>query len=181
MSDSMWGRRPPPRLGAELCPVWSGEPTSTADATALRLQLRVALLDGFRQDPAQDEDRERLLLAFEELTSNGLRHGRAPVRVEVTTVESGWLLDVSDAAVDGPPLPAFGRDPADGGLGLHLVAGMSASHGWAIDGARKHVWSHIAYASAEATDQAASLPQPRGRGTDALRPSGPEPDRGSSR
>jgi hypothetical protein len=39
---------------------------------------------------------EKLLLAYEELASNALRHGRRPVRATVTAVGSSWLLDVSD-------------------------------------------------------------------------------------
>src|SRR3954447_925276 len=33
-----------------------------------------------------------------------------------------------------PPTPAQGRDAAQGGLGLPLVAGIGAAHGWQITG-----------------------------------------------
>src|SRR3954451_15862251 len=39
------------------------------------------------------------------------------------------------------PAPAVGRDPAKGGLGLHLVARLSVAHGWYVDGGAKHVWA----------------------------------------
>ncbi|CCH88149.1 Histidine kinase (fragment) [Modestobacter italicus] len=55
----------------------------------------------------------------------------------------GWLIDVSDACPDSPPAPAVGRDPALGGLGLHLVARLAAAVGWAADGGRKHVWAAV--------------------------------------
>jgi hypothetical protein len=61
---------------------------------------------------------EQLLLAFEELSSNALRHGRHRVRVEVIAADGFRLLDVSDAAIDQPPLPAVGRDAAYGEWGL---------------------------------------------------------------
>ena len=94
-----------------------------------------------------EEAVERLLLAWKELLSNGLRHGHGEVRASVTALATGWLLDVSDAAVDRPPAPAVGRNPAFGGLGLHLVAGFSGACGWRVQGARKHVWARIDFAT----------------------------------
>ena len=88
-----------------------------------------------------------MLLAFEELASNGLRHGRPPVHVTVTATRAGWLLEVSDAADDRPPTPAVGRDPVHGGLGLHLVARLCTTHGWIPRNGRKHVWAHVAPAA----------------------------------
>ena len=94
---------------------------------------------------------ERLLLAFEELVSNGLRHGREPVEVTVTTFDDGWLLQVTDTATDTPPIPAVGRDPSQGGLGLHLVARITAAHGWTVDGTgRKVVWARGLFTRDEA-------------------------------
>ena len=66
------------------------------------------------------------------------------MRVVVTAVGSGWLVEVSDAAGDEPPVPAVGRDAALGGLGLYLVAQLAAAHGWtAEDGGRKVVWARV--------------------------------------
>ena len=60
---------------------------------------------------------EAVLLAFEELASNGVRHGRPTVHVTVTSACPGWLLEVSDDDADRPPAPGVGRDAAHGGLG----------------------------------------------------------------
>jgi hypothetical protein len=66
----------------------------------------------------------------------------------VTGNATSWLLEVSDAAADRPPSPAIGRDPAQGGLGLHLVARLCDAHGWTSDGHRKTVWARIDHTSA---------------------------------
>jgi anti-sigma regulatory factor (Ser/Thr protein kinase) len=140
MSEALWATRPRPRLASSGSVVWQGEPTTLAELRAMRMQLRTLLTAG--EEPTDDVD--RLLLAVEELVSNALRHGGSPVRATVTTTGSGWLLEVSDAAGSIPPVPAVGRDAALGGLGLYLVAQLSAAHGWSADGEdRKVVWAHI--------------------------------------
>jgi two-component sensor histidine kinase len=118
-----------------------------AELTADRRQLSAALHDGARPPGADEGAVEGLLLAYQELTSNALRHGRWPVGVTVSSTDAGWLLEVSDAAADRPPSPAIGRDPGLGGLGLRMVADMSNAHGWEIDGYRKVVWARIDYIS----------------------------------
>jgi two-component sensor histidine kinase len=100
------------------------------------MQLSAALSNHARPAGADDGSVEQLLLAFEELASNALRHGRPAVRVAVTTAGTGWLLEVSDAAVDLPPTPAVGRDAALGGLGLYLAARICATYGWDADDQR---------------------------------------------
>lgn len=82
-----------------------------------------------------------LLLAFEELASNGVRHGRGTVTVRVVQSPAGWLVDVADAAVDRPPVLALDRDPARGGMGLGMVARLCPAHGWIVSGGAKHVWA----------------------------------------
>ncbi|HEY4630441.1 MAG TPA: ATP-binding protein, partial [Blastococcus sp.] len=144
MSEGLWVNRPRPHPDLPVQAVWRGAPTTLAELRALRLQLRATLSNGSRPSGATDDDVERLLLAFEELVSNGLRHGRGPVRVAVTTTGSGWLIEVSDAAGDSPPEPAIDRDAALGGLGLYLVAQLSAAHGWTAEkDGRKVVWAWL--------------------------------------
>lgn len=164
VSQTLWARRSPPKRATPAAGRWEGAPTTAAELTALRVQLHAALLDGARPAGATDDDIDRLLLAFEELTSNGLRHGQPPVRVTVHETGTGWLLDVTDAAVDRPPTPAIGRDAAEGGLGLYLVARLCAAHGWMAEKDRKHVWARIDYTPAYGNDAPAppsTLPRPR--------------------
>jgi hypothetical protein len=148
MSDPLWAHRPPPEPGAPSSAVWYGEPTSAAELSAQRVQLRTAVLH--RAAPADSalDDVDRLLLVFEELGSNGLRHGHPPVQMTVAATGTGWMLDVTDAAIDCPPTPAVGRDAAEGGLGLYLVARLCAEHGWDVRDGRKHVWGAIDFAPA---------------------------------
>src|SRR3954463_11491802 len=141
MSTTAWPQRPPEPV-TDLAARWEGTPGTPADLAGIRRELRAAVRH--RPWPTSDEaDLERLLLIVEELASNGLRHGRPPVRVVVTADSTGCLLDVSDAAADRPPALARDRDPAAGGLGLPLVARLSAGHGWTGHGERKHVWARI--------------------------------------
>ena len=143
-------------------------PAGLADLTAGRRQLAAALHDGARPSGAEKGAVERLLLAYEELASNALRHGRSPVEVTVTSNTTSWLLEVSDAAAAQPPSPAIGRDPARGGLGLHLVARLCDVHGWMTDGHCKTVWARIDYTRTETRSTARQgRTRPRGhRGRD---------------
>lgn len=149
MSEALWAQRPRPTPGPDATAVGRWEPTTPADLTAHRRQLSAALNDV----PAAAADEvavERLLLAFEELASNALRHGRGPIRVSVTAGRESWLLEVSDAAADRPPRPAVGRDAAEGGLGLYLVARLCAAHGWDVHGERKVAWCRVDYSPVQA-------------------------------
>src|SRR3954454_19086933 len=159
MSTTAWPQRLPEPV-TDLAARWEGTPGTPADLSWIRRDLRAAVR--YRPWPTStDSDLERLLLIVEELASNGLRHGRPPVRVRLTADPTGWLLDVSDAAADRPPAPARDRDPATGGLGLHLVARLSAAHGWMVHGERKHVWARIATTAAPGPSNGA-VPHPAG-------------------
>ena len=143
MSTTGWKRAALPDAGHRTHQVWGWELRRPAELTRARQDLSARLGREGRPERADAEDVDRLLLMFEELASNGLRHGGAPIRVCVTSTEDGWLVDVSDARPDSPPVPAVDRDPAHGGLGLHLVARLSARYGWTVVGGRKHVWASL--------------------------------------
>jgi anti-sigma regulatory factor (Ser/Thr protein kinase) len=121
--------------------VWRWDLGTVAELPAARAGLRDRLGEvGFPRD-GENTAGERLVLAFDELASNALRHGESPVVATVVAGNGGWLLDVSDRAPGTMPAPAIGRDPAQGGMGLHLVARLAVAHGWYVDADAKHVWA----------------------------------------
>jgi hypothetical protein len=142
MEQVSWTQQPPPRVPGTALVVWAREVCTPIDLTVSRGELQETVCTAWLRHRAP-VDVDELLLVYEELTSNGLRHGRSPVFVRVVATGDGWLVDVTDAAVDHPPVPAVDRDPADGGLGLHLVARLCQAHGWIVHDGRKHVWACV--------------------------------------
>jgi two-component sensor histidine kinase len=141
VNQAFWPQREPPHSGgSRTLGVWGLAGVSAL--TVARQELGGQLGDQGMCNVGGDEA-DRLLLTFEELASNGLRHGRTPVTVRVMHGSAGWLIDVSDAATDRPPLPALDRDPACGGMGLRMVASLCQAHGWTVHAGRKHVWACI--------------------------------------
>ena len=139
MGRLSWPLRPLPDGRGE---VWRWDLRTVAELPAARSALRSRLGGvGFARSQTEDASGERLVLAFDELASNALRHGESPVVATVVAGSGGWLLDVSDRAPEVMPSPAVDRDPAKGGLGLHLVARLAVAHGWYVDGGAKHVWA----------------------------------------
>ncbi|WP_369138356.1 ATP-binding protein [Modestobacter versicolor] len=136
---SRWPLGPPP-AGEDR---WSWSPQLLAELPHIRRDLRRALPADHAGPCTEvdDELHERLVLLMDELLSNALRHGDAPVVGAVRRTDSAWLLVVSDAAADTPPHPAHDRDPALGGLGLRMVADLSAGYGWCSEDGRKCVWA----------------------------------------
>ena len=138
MGRLAWPLRPLPDGRGEL---WRRDLGDLAELPAARAGLRDHLSAiGFPRDP-DDPAADRMILAFDELASNALRHGVSPVVATVVAGTGGWLIDVSDRDPDTMPAPAVGRDPAQGGLGLYLVARLSVAHGWYVDDGCKHVWA----------------------------------------
>jgi hypothetical protein len=159
MTEPAWAPRPHPAPGSGAALLGRWAPSGPADLTAHRRQLSATLYDGGRPPGADEEAVEHLLLVYEELVSNALRHGRPPVCVELTTFGTYWLLDVSDSAADRVPTPTHDRDPADGGLGLRMVADLCGARGWTVVDGRKHVWARIDHTLPEAPG---FIPRPRG-------------------
>ena len=133
-----WPLRPVPDGRGE---VWRWNLATVAELPGARSDLRSRL--GGVGFPDDDENTcgEQLVLAFDELASNALRLGESPVVATVVAGSGGWLIDVSDRAPEALPSPAVDRDPAQGGMGLHLVARLAVAHGWYVDGHCKHVWA----------------------------------------
>ncbi len=142
MEQTCWTRRPLPTVPSRPLVRWEQELRTPIDLAVSRNHLRRMVHTRWLRHRAP-VDVEGLLLVYEELTSNGLRHGRSPVHVRVTATGRGWLVDVVDAAVEQPPTTAVDRDPADGGLGLPLVVRLCRVHGWTVEDGRKHVWARV--------------------------------------
>jgi anti-sigma regulatory factor (Ser/Thr protein kinase) len=91
--------------------------------------------------PVAADLRDQLVLAFDEMASNALRHGGGQVQAAVRLTGDAYLIEVSDQATAQPPAPALGRDPSEGGLGLYLIAELATAHGWYVRGGAKYVWA----------------------------------------
>ena len=118
--------------------------TDVAELPRVRAELRrhASSRSGRQEDSTAADLRDRLVLALDEMASNALRHGGgSPVEAAVRVTDEGYLIEVSDAAVQAPPTPAVGRDPSEGGLGLYLIAELATLHGWYVHGGAKHVWA----------------------------------------
>jgi two-component sensor histidine kinase len=134
----------PARLPHGFREHWCQELHSLAELTKLRARLRATLTGSATVvDPEREHWSERLVLVADELTSNALRHGGAPVATALSSAGDQWLLAVSDSSLEVPPMPAQGRDPSLGGFGLYLVADLSARHGWARERGQKTVWAVV--------------------------------------
>ena len=140
MQPDTWPRRPLPETTG---PRYEHEISRAAELRVIRAGLRTWLPDVLGAPDAGDDGEvvDILLLAVDELASNGLRHGMAPVCVRASCLPEGLLLDVSDEDPDHGPEPAVDRDPARGGMGLHVVARLTGDRGWVVTGPRKHVWA----------------------------------------
>jgi anti-sigma regulatory factor (Ser/Thr protein kinase) len=138
MLPDPWPRRPPPETTG---PRYECEISRPAELRTVRAGLRTWLPDALAGPDEGGDVVDTLLLAVDELASNGLRHGAVPVWVRAACLPEGLLVDVSDEDPDHGPEPAVDRDPARGGMGLHVVAHLTGERGWTVTGSRKHVWA----------------------------------------
>jgi anti-sigma regulatory factor (Ser/Thr protein kinase) len=138
MDQQLWPRRARPEVTG---PHVECELSGPGELRLVRARLRTWLAGELGEPAALDGVGEDLVTAVDELASNGLRHGRAPVRVCAVHAARWILLDVSDGDPQHGPAPAVGRDPALGGMGLRMVAHLTAHRGWTVTDDRKHVWA----------------------------------------
>lgn len=140
MDPGDWPRQPcPEATRAQLC----CELVSLADLRLLRRRLRNWLSGAVAEAGPDPAVADSLVLIVDELLSNGLRHGGAPVCLRAVRTVEGLLVQVSDGNVVDVPAPAIGRDPALGGMGLRMVANLTTARGWDVADGRKHVWAHL--------------------------------------
>jgi anti-sigma regulatory factor (Ser/Thr protein kinase) len=158
-ASDAWPCVPVPSLPGDA---WHWQLDSMPVVSRVRLDLRARIAHPSVSSSSTEDARDGLLLVFEELASNALRHGGGDVRALVVAGRDGWLLDLSDEAPDRPPVPAVDRDPALGGMGLHLVAQLSTAYGWECRPGRKHVWARLPSGRESEFDTGRDLlPQPR--------------------
>lgn len=140
MHTDTWPRRPAP---SDTQSPFEHRIERTAELCELRQAIRAWLPTDLVDEDVDETLLDTLLLVVDELASNGLRHGRAPVSVTVVWTGCGLFLDISDDDPSHGPEPAVGRDPAHGGMGLAMVARMTTTRGWTTAAGRKHVWACI--------------------------------------
>ena len=132
------------RLPQGFGELWCQQLGTLAELAALRARLRKSLTGSSVVDrPEREQWSERLVLIADELTSNALRHGGAPVATALSRSGDQWLVAVSDTSTEVPPAPAVGRDPGLGGFGLYIVADLAAQHGWEVVRGTKTVWAVV--------------------------------------
>ena len=125
--------------------LWHHPLRSTSELTRLRARVRTTTTGRATVErPERDTWPERLVLIVDELASNALRHGGAPVAATLGRAADSWLISVSDRSPRMPPTPAQGRDPGLGGFGLYLVADLAVAHGWCPEDSAKTVWAVVA-------------------------------------
>jgi hypothetical protein len=140
VSGLVWPSAPVP---AERGDEWRWALPTVHDASRVRMDLRARLAHPSLAARSTEDAREGLLLVFEELSSNALRHGGGDVQAVIVTNAACWLIVLSDEAPEAPPRPAVDRDPAFGGMGLPMVAQLSLDYGWTSEPGRKHVWARL--------------------------------------
>ncbi len=115
--------------------------------SAMRREARILLVSS--ADPsggwtdAHDEVVDRTVLSLDELASNALRHGLAPVSAELFDLGESWLVVITDGAIAVLPVPAVGRPGGRGGFGLYVVAEFALAHGIDVRGDHKRVWAQL--------------------------------------
>jgi anti-sigma regulatory factor (Ser/Thr protein kinase) len=158
-STAAWPSSPVPSVPGDA---WHWQLDAMPVISRVRMDLRARIAHPSVASGSTEDARDGLLLAFEELASNALRHGGGDVRALIVASRGGWLLDLSDEAPDRPPIPAVDRDPALGGMGLHLVAQLSTEYGWERRPGRKHVWALLSSGKEDPPRHSAGrLPEPR--------------------
>lgn len=138
---ALWQSARPPLGFTEL---WCQPLGSLAELRKLRARVRETVsANPSAVGPGSAHRSEQLVLIVDELASNALRHGAAPVTATLSRGPYQWLIAVTDSSERQPPTPAHGRDPGLGGFGLYLVADLSARHGWFISRGAKTAWAVV--------------------------------------
>ena len=92
-AEESWPCVPVPSVPGD---VWHWQLETMHTVSRVRSDLRARIAHPSVSSGSTDDARDCLLLVFEELASNALRHGGGDVRALVVAGPRGWLLDLSD-------------------------------------------------------------------------------------
>lgn len=87
--------------------------------------------------------RRRAALVTSELVSNGVRHARGGLVLQVLALRDGVVVAVSDDSAAPPVVRSGGRQLAEDGRGLLIVERISDQVGWARTPTGKVVWAAV--------------------------------------
>lgn len=87
--------------------------------------------------------RRRAALVTSELVSNGVRHARGGLVLQVLQLEDGVVVTVADDSAAPPVVRASGHKLAEDGRGLLIIERISDQFGWARTPTGKVVWAAV--------------------------------------
>lgn len=100
-------------------------------------------------------DADSVVLVLTEMVTNSVRHGAAPVSVDLVQRGHALMVGVSDGSSDAPTRRTA-RTPDEGGRGLAILDALASRWGvWLNPGGGKTVWCEL-HASGHASMRRAS-------------------------
>jgi anti-sigma regulatory factor (Ser/Thr protein kinase) len=87
--------------------------------------------------------KRRAALITTELVSNGVRHARGGLVLQVLQLRDGVVVSVADDSAAPPVVRSAGRALAEDGRGLLIVERISDEVGWARTPTGKVVWAAV--------------------------------------
>jgi anti-sigma regulatory factor (Ser/Thr protein kinase) len=126
--------RKPPR-GRSL-----GEWSLRADVHSARLARRLV---SQAMEGGAEALRRRAALVTSELVTNGVRHARGRLVLQVLQLRDGVVVTVADDSVAPPVVRTSGHKLAEDGRGLLIVERISDQLGWARTPTGKVVWAAV--------------------------------------
>src|SRR4051812_49852403 len=114
-AENAWPRVPVPSVPGD---VWHWQLETMHVVSRVRSDLRARIAHPSVSSSSTEDARDGLLLVFEELASNALRHGGGDVRALVVAGTGGGLLALRHQGPGRPPRPPPDPGPALAGVGV---------------------------------------------------------------